>query len=67
MKKDSKPTSEFKYIDDYVTERGIKYTWLCDQIGVSTGYLSNIKFGRKSLTPEILGKINKALGTKFKI
>jgi len=67
MKKTNKVTSKFKCIDDHVISKGLKYTWLCDQIGVSTGHLSNIKVGNKSLTPEILDKINKALGTKFKL
>lgn len=48
-------------------ERGLKHTWLCNQIGISTGHLSNIFGGIKTLTPELNEKINKVLGTHFKL
>jgi len=50
-----------------MAKNGLKYTWLCAQIGISTGHFSNIKRGIKRLTPEINDKINRVLGTSFKL
>lgn len=46
---------------------GLKYTWLCKKVGISTGHMSNIFGGNKSLSQELLDKINKALDTDFKL
>jgi DNA-binding Xre family transcriptional regulator len=67
MKKEKEISPSFKRINDHVVKKGIKYTWLCDKISISTGHLSNIKYGNKALTHDILDKINKALGTDFKL
>lgn len=53
-------------IKDHMTEHGLKYTWLCSKVGISTGHMSNIFGGEKRLTEELLIKINKVLGTDFK-
>lgn len=54
-------------IKEHMQENGLKYTWLCEKVGISTGHMSNIFGGHKNLTEELLGKINKVLGTSFKL
>lgn len=54
-------------ITAYMDDRGVKYTWLCKRIEVSNGHLSNVFNGIRTLTPELMDKINKALGTEFKL
>lgn len=54
-------------IKSHLDQKGLKYTWLCDKVDVSSGHLSNIFKGVKNLTPELLIKINKALETEFKL
>jgi len=56
-----------KKVKSTLKERGLKHMWLCEQIGISTGHLSNIFNGTKTLTPEMNDKINKVLGTSFKL
>lgn len=51
----------------HMDERGLKYTWLCKKVNVSNGHLSNIFNGVRTLTPELNDKINKVLGTDFKL
>jgi plasmid maintenance system antidote protein VapI len=51
----------------YMEEKGLKYSWLCSKIKISNSHFSNIKGGVKALTPEINDRINKALGTSFKL
>lgn len=51
----------------YMDDRGVKYTWLCKRIEVSNGHLSNVLNGKRTLTPELMDKINKVLGTDFKL
>lgn len=63
MKKSKTPEKIKSYLDD----KGLKYSWLCQKIEVSTGHLSNIFSGVKTLTPELTDKINKVLGTDFKV
>lgn len=63
MKKATTPDK----IKNHIKERGLKFSWVCDQIGISTGHLSNIFKGRKHLTQEVNDKINKVLGTDFKL
>jgi plasmid maintenance system antidote protein VapI len=54
-------------IKAHLDNKGLKYNWLCRKVEISTGHLSNIFSGLKNLTPELIDKINKALGTDFKI
>ncbi len=54
-------------IREHMRSNGIKYTWLCEKVGISTGHMSNIFGGNKSLSQELLDKINKALDTDFKL
>lgn len=42
-------------------------SWLADQIGMSESQLSKKMKGKKEWTQEELDKINKALGTDFKL
>jgi antitoxin component HigA of HigAB toxin-antitoxin module len=51
----------------HLKSKGIKYSWLCDKLDVSNGHLTNILQHKRSLTPELNEKINKVLGTDFKI
>lgn len=53
-------------IRDHMQVNGLKYTWLCEKVGISTGHMSNVFGGTKNLTKELLDKINNALGTNFK-
>lgn len=64
MKKTKATASKVKAC---LKERGLKHTWLCEKIGISTGHLANIFSGTKTLTPEINDKINNVLGTEFKL
>lgn len=63
MKKSKTPEKIKAYLDD----KGLKYSWLCRKVDISTGHLSNIFGGIKNLTPELTDKINKVLGTDFKL
>lgn len=54
-------------IKNHMKKEGLKYTWLSDKIGISKSHLSNILSGTKKFTPEINIKINKVLGTDFKL
>lgn len=54
-------------IKAHLDQKGLKYKWLCERINISTGHLSNIFKGVKTLTPEMNEKINEALGTSFKL
>jgi antitoxin component HigA of HigAB toxin-antitoxin module len=62
-----KEAAVIEKIKSHMEKNGLKYKWLCKQIGISTGHFSNIKKGIKKLTPEINEKINKTLGTSFKL
>ena len=62
-----KKKSVLDNIRDHMQENGLKYTWLCEKVGISTGHMSNIFGGNKNLTQELLNRINQALGTDFKI
>ena len=52
-------------IVSHLEQNGLKYTWLCKKIKVSNGHLSNMLNGVRTLTPEVVDKINKVLGTDF--
>jgi plasmid maintenance system antidote protein VapI len=67
MKRKEKTNATMAKITDHMKERGLKYTWLCGKIGISNSHFTNIKKGSKRLTPEINDRINKALGTSFKL
>lgn len=54
-------------IKNYMQKEGLKYTWLCKKIGISNSHFTNIIKGKKNLTVEINDKINKTLGTDFKL
>ena len=54
-------------IKAHLKSSGIKYTWLCTKLNLSNGHLTNILKYKRSLTPEINDKINKVLGTDFKL
>jgi antitoxin component HigA of HigAB toxin-antitoxin module len=54
-------------IKSHMKKEGLKYTWLCSKIGISKSHLSNMLSGTKKYTPEINSKINKVLGTDFKL
>ena len=53
-------------ISQYLTDKGIKRTWLADKIGISDVHFHFILKGERDLLDENLKKINEALGTKFK-
>lgn len=48
-------------------ERGIKRIWLANKTEISTGHITNILKGERVILPDVLDKINKALGTNFKL
>jgi plasmid maintenance system antidote protein VapI len=54
-------------IDAVLKERGIKRGWLADKINISNGHITNILKGKRDILPDVLDKINKALGTNFKL
>jgi len=60
-----KKAKAIEKIAAHMQEKGLKYTWLCKKIGVSNSHLSNVFNGLRSLTPEMVEKINKALNTDF--
>lgn len=61
-----KKKSVLDNIKEHMQKHGLKYTWLCEKVEISTGHMSNIFGGEKRLTEELLIKINKVLGTDFK-
>lgn len=54
-------------IEATLKERGIKKIWLADKAGISSGHITNILKGKRDILPDVLEKINKALGTNFKL
>ena len=54
-------------IKAHLENNGTKHSWLCNNIGISSGHLTNILSCKRNLTPEIIDKINEVLGTSFKL
>ena len=65
MKRNENKTTD--KIISHMKEYGLKYSWLCGKIGISNSHFTNIIKGNKRLTLEINEKINKVLGTDFKL
>lgn len=62
-----KKKSVLDNIKEHMQKHGLKYTWLCEKVEISTGHMSNIFGGHKNLSQKLLDKINIALGTNFKL
>jgi transcriptional regulator with XRE-family HTH domain len=56
----------YTQIYDYVTLKGIKMSWLADNLSVSRQYLSLALKGERSISDERIKQINMLLGTDFK-
>lgn len=54
-------------IDAVLKDRGVKRIWLANKTEISTGHITNILKGKREILPDVLDKINKALGTNFKL
>lgn len=62
------PVKEKRSIADQIKDHFTKnQSWLARQIGMSEGQLSKKMNGSKDWTQEDLDKINKVLGTQFKL
>jgi len=53
-------------IAEHLKSKGIKRSWLANQIGKSKALITFILDGEADLTDENLKNINEALGTNFK-
>lgn len=56
----------YTQIYDYIIQRGIKFSWLADNLSVSRQYLGLALKGERSLTDERIKQINILLNTDFK-
>jgi antitoxin component HigA of HigAB toxin-antitoxin module len=52
---------------DYISQRGVKMSWLASNLSISKQHLSQIIKGNKTLSTERLEQINILLETNFKI
>lgn len=50
-----------------IKDRGLKISWVASKAGISQSHLSNILVRRAKLLQETADKINKALGTDYKM
>lgn len=46
----------------YLEDRGIRQTWLAEQLGMSYAYLTHIKTGRRAMPADFPEKASAALG-----
>jgi hypothetical protein len=62
-------SSEPLYIQifDHITQKGIKLSWVADNLSISKQHLSLILKGKKTLSAQRVEQINIVLGTEFKL
>lgn len=54
-------------IKSHLKDKGLKLDWLRNKLDISNSHLSNMLNGVRTLTPEVVNKINNVLGTDFRL
>lgn len=57
----------YTQIFDHITQKGIKLSWVADNLSISKQHLSLILKGKKTLSEQRVAQINIVLGTEFKL